>query len=35
MMVSVKGLEEALKAVRLKDGSMLDGNRQGNSPITP
>ena len=35
MMVRVRGLEEALNAVRLNDGSMLDGKRLGKSPMTP
>ena len=35
MILSVYGLEEELKMVRLYLGSMLEGIRFGKSPITP
>jgi hypothetical protein len=35
MIFNVRGLEDALKAVKLYIGSRLDGNRFGKSPITP
>jgi hypothetical protein len=35
MMVRVYWLEDELNIVRLYEGSMLDGMRLGNSPVTP
>jgi hypothetical protein len=35
MTFRVMGLDEALKAVKLSPGSMLDGRRLGNNPTTP
>jgi len=32
---SVRSLEAALNAVKLKLGSIFDGNRFGNNPMTP
>ena len=35
MILSVRGLDDELKAVKLSAGSMLEGYRFGKSPITP
>ena len=35
MIFKVRGLEEALKAVRLYFGSRLEGNKFGNRPTIP
>lgn len=35
MILSVIGLDDALNAVKLKLGSVLDGNKLGNNPTTP
>jgi hypothetical protein len=35
MILRVKGLEDALKAVKVQAGSMLEGNKAGNRPQMP